>query len=309
MQEENSRRMVFVGNVVIPSDVDRAEYISVALRTNTVCVQTTFGEFIKNVPVVQSFMGINDGFIHALEFPKTPKELGSQVVCLSIRNSRIPLVIGCLAKRNTSIDLQEEGQLKLYRVSSTGNYIIEGSAINGILDLMVNSDLEDGGKIRINASNKYKTGEIKLVADKMHLEGKQLFEALSAKQINMIVENILEGEEFSKLVMERTSILLDALGITIGDEGTESVSIKNNAGQSINVLNNQITIDSGSSGAVTIKGLGTSIDVDDAGVNIITEGKIYLGGGKRLLYAISDSSQKIQDVNEIGISNKSNTSE
>ena len=183
MGNNNTREAVFTGYVVLPSDVDRTEYISIALRTNTVCIQTAKGEFIKNCPVVHSFVGVNDGFIHALEFPQEVRELGSQVVCLRVPDSNVPLVIGCLARRNISIDLQEEGQMKLFRVSSTGSYIIEGSAINGILNLIASGDEEDGGKINIKSQNKFQTGEIRLATDNMYLEGKKLLQIVTGKQI------------------------------------------------------------------------------------------------------------------------------
>ena len=51
------RKTVFIGNVVIPTDVNRDEYVKYAIKTNTVCVMTDAGDFLKNCPLSSSTVG------------------------------------------------------------------------------------------------------------------------------------------------------------------------------------------------------------------------------------------------------------
>lgn len=231
----NSRHRVFIAHVAIPADVNRADYIRTALRTNTVCVWTPNGEFIKNCPVVYSFIGINDGFIHALQFPGAPDILGSQVVCLTVPDSDIPLIIGCLTKGRSYTQLEEEYQMKIFRTSDTGSYIIEGSGLHGILSLLVNGNDDEGGKIMLSANNKVNTGEIRLASDTITLEAKNTVSILANQIVEIIARNMATSTSISTIRMEVEQLILDADKINLGQDASHPVPHGDTLQQQLNV--------------------------------------------------------------------------
>jgi len=227
------RKQVIVGHVVIPSDVNRDDYIKYALRTQKVCVITDNGEFIKDAPVATSFCGINDGWIQALEFPPDSKTLGSQVVCLNMLKHDIPIVIGCLPKLNGYTQLEEEEQFRFTRIheeidtdgNSTGGSVIaiEGKGLKGLLNILVNSTDSDGGKLSITANNKGEKGEIRLSTNYFKIYATKQIELVANERITSIVRNLAKQDELmkSEYVLGEGYSFEDEFGNTFESDDTD----------------------------------------------------------------------------------------
>jgi len=219
----NFRDMVMIGRVKIPSDVPRDDYVIHALKTQTACVELANGDFIKDCRIAWSFCGFNDGFIHTLDFPRdtkeagssgdrTQKELGSIVVLLNVPDSDIPIIIGCLSQRNSPLTLEEEKMLKLSRESDTGSFLIEGSALSGLLKMIVTSTTAEGGKIDISTLNDFNTGEIKFTTNNLILEGTESIQFLTESLFQILIRNLETKEEFTTIKYEF------GVGFTFTDE-------------------------------------------------------------------------------------------
>lgn len=164
-KSHDKRDSIFTARVVLPTDVDRDEYIRFALRTHSVCLLTAQGDFIRNAPMAYSFMGSNEGFIHSMEFPQSSSELGTEVVVLNIPKHNIPIVIGCLPRKEGTEYLNNEDMLRMKRVTvrddgTASSFTIEGDGIQGLLKLISYGVTESGGKVKVRATNKQKKGEI-----------------------------------------------------------------------------------------------------------------------------------------------------
>lgn len=162
------RKSVFFGNIVLPNDVERERYVKYAIQSNTACVLTPNGEFMKDVPVVYSFCGINDGFVHAIDYPQTSNELGAEVVMVNVPTHNMPIIIGFLPSREAYYDLVEEEHAKWTRVSNkegdSSSFTIEGFGLQGVINLIAQSN-KDGGRINLSASNEQKKGELNFTSN------------------------------------------------------------------------------------------------------------------------------------------------
>lgn len=233
------RSSVIIGNVVIPNDVDRDAYVKYSLRTQTVCVLTQRGDFMKNCPVASNFLGVDQGWLNAMEYPENEFELGTQVVCLNLKGHNIPVVVGCLRKRNATLQLDEEHQFKLYRKFSSGDdnhqCYIEGRGLKGILNLVVDSSDDTGGKINIESTNKGEKGEINLNTDFLKLYGAKEVLLLSNEFIGISVQNYADENFEPEIVIESKN---GTIRFNDGDNG--SFIIIQNLVDQLNAAENKI---------------------------------------------------------------------
>lgn len=158
------RKAVLFGNIVLPSGIDREKYVDYAIRSNTACILTKNGEFIKNCPIVYSFCGVNDGFVYAMDYPQNVEELGAEVVMLNVPVHNKPIIIGFMAKRGGGYDVLKENHLKITRVSQEdGNdsaVSFDMFGLEAVMKLIATSNNGDGGKIEFMATNTSKSGKV-----------------------------------------------------------------------------------------------------------------------------------------------------
>jgi len=233
------RKGVMIGNVVIPTDVERERYVSYAIRTNTVCVITADGDFMKNCPVVMNFCGYNDGWFNTMEYPNNSFELGTQVVLLNLTEHDIPVVVGCLNPRQSTTTLNEEFQFNISRKYEldkvSGSVTIEGKGLSGVLNLLVKSSEESGGKINICSKNEHESGEIILRTNNFKIYGNKTVDILSDENV-LINVGYLDGETTKQHKLEINQ---------------DTISITHNDGQNIVVSKEDIVMNGGDNGGLT----------------------------------------------------------
>ncbi len=143
---------VIIGNVVIPSDVDRDEYVAFSLKTKTVCVRAR-GAFFRNCPIASMFYGQDDIIASSLSFPLNTVDLGTQVICVTPDNSSVPIIIGALPfQRSMQSRLEEEGQFKIERNTSDGSYIVDCRP-EGVISISKHNINGDGSEINRTCKN------------------------------------------------------------------------------------------------------------------------------------------------------------
>ena len=138
LQNIVSTKSVIIGNVAIPSDVDRDEYVAFSLKTKTVCIRVN-GAFFRNCPIASLFYGQDDIISSTLSYPENSVDLGTQVVCVTPDNSSIPIIIGALPfARSMQSRLDEEGQFKIERNTSDGSYSVDCRR-DGVLNIQTHN--------------------------------------------------------------------------------------------------------------------------------------------------------------------------
>jgi hypothetical protein len=219
------RDAVMIGNVIIPQDVNRDDYVRYALRTNTACVITANGDFIVDVPIAYSYCGVNDGFINTMEFPKEKLVLGSQVLMITIEKSSLPIIIGCLPRRQNNFSANSEEQFILSRISNVNiqgssigqkNVTIEGRGLEAILNLIATSSESKGGEVNINAENRGKSGKIYFKTN--------YFNVVVSENIDIVCQRVTNIRSDESLNVQSPLINLgkeDLQSMVLGDTAVE----------------------------------------------------------------------------------------
>ena len=147
-----SNKSVIIGNVVIPSDMPRDEYVAFALKTKTVCLRAR-GAFFRNCPIASLFYGQDDIIASSFIFPNNPVDLGTQVICVTPDNSSVPIIIGVLPiGRSMQSKLDAEGQFKIERNTPDGSYIVDCRQ-DGVISIMSRNINGEGAEINISCTN------------------------------------------------------------------------------------------------------------------------------------------------------------
>ena len=135
-----NRANILFGNIVLPSDVKRDDYIKYCHRTGTVSVIEDDGTFTREVPVVHSFCGVNDGFIYDLNIPEDVGVLGDRVVMIPFMQDTTPFIVGTLKRADSDIRVSGEKQVRITKVNRKEDGVesafeIMGDGLNGIINL------------------------------------------------------------------------------------------------------------------------------------------------------------------------------
>ncbi len=151
----NSMAYVGIGYVIIPSDVNREEYISNCFLNETVSIYPESGGISYNN------VKVSVNCLNNIEFPEINDTFGSCVVYLLHPTQKIPIIVGVISKTDESITLN----YKLFKLSKSlgdNSVTITGDGSNGNLMVSLFSDSEDGGQLIIDVNNYSKTGVVKL---------------------------------------------------------------------------------------------------------------------------------------------------
>jgi len=151
----NSMAYVGIGYVIIPSDVNREEYISNCFLNETVSIYPESGGISYNN------VKVSVNCLNNIEFPEVNDTFGSCVVYLLHPTQKIPIIVGVISKTDESVTLN----YKLFKLSKSlgGNSVtITGDGSNGNLMVSLLSDSADGGQLIIDVNSYSKTGVVKL---------------------------------------------------------------------------------------------------------------------------------------------------
>lgn len=215
------RRQVMTANVVLPSDVARDKYVDHCFRTHTVSVITGEGDFISECPVAYNFCGINEGFFYSLDIPEKAGDIGTRVLLLYLQERDLAIVIGCL-QDGKQVKLDEEFQMKMMRRTEGNSFMIRGSGLKGVLDLISQGSGDKSGQINLKATNDTKTGMINFVTDSLVTKVKETLSFTTNKLFELYIKNKVEQDEFTRLTWEL------GVGFTLSDEFGNGLTINEN---------------------------------------------------------------------------------
>lgn len=151
----NSMTYVGIGYVIIPSDVNKEEYISNCFLNETVSIYPESGGISYNN------VKVSVNCLNNIEFPEINDTFGSCVVYLLHPTQKIPIIVGVISKTDESITLN----YKLFKLSKSlgdNSVTITGDGSNGNLMVSLFSDSDEGGQLIIDVNSYSKTGVVKL---------------------------------------------------------------------------------------------------------------------------------------------------
>lgn len=187
---------VGIGYIALPSDIPRAEYISLCYKNSSVCIKCEDGSFYNRVP-------IDSVILNFIEFPFEVKDLGSPIVFINEPLKNQLIVIGVLNKVE---DMQDniEGQFKFKKKFGNSYVEIVGSAKGEYIGLTV--DGQDKGEVYINVSNDTSTAKLNVeVLGDIFLKVSNNINLISHDKITLeTLSNSDKDKEDSRAAFEQT---------------------------------------------------------------------------------------------------------
>ena len=137
--------------VIIPSGVDRGDYIQTSYRKGSIACVFEDGSFMPEVPVGLSIL-------KEIDFPKDVEQLGSQLIYVTMPLHNQPIIVDRILKDDESTNFTEN-EFKLEKYTESGSVSISGVGKNGSLYINVDGKTASGGKIYIDVGNPENAGE------------------------------------------------------------------------------------------------------------------------------------------------------
>ena len=218
----NQRELIGSGFIIIPEQIDREEYINFCKATQQASILTIEGNYIPDVFILNHVMD-------ELIYPPTFKDMGSQVVFVTMPFSSKPIIIGTIPKQGESRFIGE-GDFNIKR--SIGDSVIEisGSAKDGVLNIVLNTNSKSNLNIRcygedsvINIENDGKT----------QIKSSKNVTVQSFNDLNIETINI-DGEKLSKIYLKDGKIILN--------EGAEPMLLGSITQQQLDILQSKVDL-------------------------------------------------------------------
>lgn len=209
----NQRELIGSGFIIIPEQIDREEYINFCKATQQASILTVGGDYIPDVFILNHVM---DEII----YPPTFKDLGSQVIFVSMPFSSKPVIIGTIPKQGESRFIGE-GDFNIKR--SIGDSVVEisGSAKDDVLNIILNTN----SKANLNVKCYGKESVINIETDgKTQIKASQNIIIQSFDELNIEATNI-DDKLSSKVYLKDGKIVLN--------EGTEAMLLGDTTQQQI----------------------------------------------------------------------------
>lgn len=144
-----------IARVILPSDVERDNYVTQCLRTGRVSIATEFGEFFNDVAI--SLEALNH-----LTFPINHEKFGSQVVWLRTTGHQKPVIVGILINTDESPALGED-VFSLLRESANGLVNILGDGKTGVITVEAAGKSSGTGGVILRVSNPQNDALLRLI--------------------------------------------------------------------------------------------------------------------------------------------------
>lgn len=210
-----------IGYAVIPSDVDRDQYIKQCYRTGTILMYTEDQEVIRDVSV-------DEEDIQSIIFPEIVNDLGSAVVWVLLPLKRQPVVVSVIMKPDESLDIQEH-QRKIRKQTDFGLAEISLRGDKGIMSFTIDAEESDGGQLNVRVQNANSTAQMNLfVRGKATIEATDRIDMKAINDIQMTIED-------PSVVNSKT---------TIQYKRGEGFSYIDEFKNTIKIINGQVSIDS-----------------------------------------------------------------
>lgn len=186
------RDSISVWRVIIPLDIDRSEYIKTCYLTGMIQLSNSNGEQVR--------AKVGKLALQLINFPLDSNTFGSEVVCLTAPYSGYLYVSDVYTVSNEFYD-QKENQYRFIKSTDDGFAEVRIDGEGRIL-LTVDSELSDSGEVKINVTNKDRSGKLTInVNGDVNLvnDGNVLFK--TSKQLLIDSPKILLNESDEPVVL------------------------------------------------------------------------------------------------------------
>ena len=159
MRKGSRRRQEFypsgLAYIIVPSDIDRSQYIATCMSTETVSIFTEEGGVFHDIKIPPSILS-------QITFPDGKKEsLGSGVIYVSHPKQGIPIIVQYLSKGDESRLLQYK-EFRLHQSLGENQALISGRGDTGDIIVSTKSATKRGGNILISINKADNSGLITL---------------------------------------------------------------------------------------------------------------------------------------------------
>lgn len=217
-----------VGFVVVPSEVDRVQYIKDCYRTNTLTINGGKG--------YGYFSGVHADInvMQNIHFPTDEENRGTPVVWVKDAISQLPVIVGVLRKQNEYYSLNEN-QWRLKRGTETRNVEIFVDGTTAGLDITVLGDKDEPANIDIKLTSENKDSVLNVVSDnEINITGEKAVNVTSNQKATLKVTE--KGEDKMSLSYEL------GVGLKYKDEFENEITAKD--GQ-VDIISKKINHNSG----------------------------------------------------------------
>lgn len=183
-----------VGFVVIPSDVDREQYINDCYRTNTLTINGGKG--------YGYFSGVHADInvMQNIHFPTDEENRGTPVVWIKDAVSQLPVIVGVLRKQNEYYSLSEN-QYKLKRGTEKTDVEIFIDGNESELNITILGDKDYPANMNVKLSSENSDSVFNLNCDnEININGSKSVNVITNKKVSLLVND--KGENKMKLSYE-----------------------------------------------------------------------------------------------------------
>lgn len=217
-----------VGFVVVPSEVDRVQYINDCYRTNTLTINGGKG--------YGYFSGVHADInvMQNIKFPTDEENRGTPVVWVKDAVSQLPVIVAVLRKQGEYYSLNEN-QFRLKRGTETRNVEIFIDGSTSALDITILGDKEEPADINVKLSSENADSVLTVSCDnEINIIGEKAVNVTTNKKATLKVTE--KGEDKMSLSYEL------GVGLKYKDEFENEVTAKE--GQ-VDVISKKINHNSG----------------------------------------------------------------
>lgn len=229
-----------VGFVVVPSNIDREQYIKDCYRTNTLSINGGIGYGIFNG------VHADNDVMQNITFPTDEENRGTAVVWVRDSISQLPVIVAVLRKQSEYYNLSEN-QYRLKRHNTDKTRVVELFVDGDTSDfeLTVIGDKKQPARVNIKLSSQNKDSVFTLSCDnEINVSSDKKITLESNEQINVQLTQKGEDKATIKYVVEEGFSYKDEFGNEIICKDNEitlkSEKINHNSGKEPMVLGNTL---------------------------------------------------------------------
>lgn len=232
-----------VGFVVVPSEVDRVQYINDCYRTNTLTINGGKG--------YGYFSGVHADInvMQNIKFPTDEENRGTPVVWVKDAVSQLPVIVAVLRKQGEYYSLNEN-QFRLKRGTETRNVEIFIDGSTSALDITILGDKDEPANIDVKLSSENADSVLNVSCDnEINITGEKAVNVITNKKATLKVTE--KGEDKMLLSYEL------GVGLKYKDEFENEVTAKDGE---VDIISKKINHNSGKEPMVLGNTLASLLD-------------------------------------------------
>lgn len=190
-----------VGFVVVPSEVDRVQYINDCYRTNTLTINGGKG--------YGYFSGVHADInvMQCIKFPTDEENRGTPVVWVKDAVSQLPVIVAVLRKQGDYYSL-DENQYRLKRGTETRNVEIFVDGNTAGLDITVLGDKDEPANIDIKLSSENTDSVLNVSCDnEINIIGNKSVNVVSNSDVKVSIKDKGDVLTFIEAKKEQVNIV------------------------------------------------------------------------------------------------------